>query len=98
MIMSGEMLLSMFIYICGVVILLFQWKHVLNMMLSFEIMMLGIIFLFLLSWGAYSSDYSLMMVIVVFGVCEASLGLSLLVSMVRAHGNDYVKSLNMHKL
>nr|QXJ42084.1 NADH dehydrogenase subunit 4L [Euprymna sp. Type 1 GS-2021] len=98
MIMSGEMLLSMFIYICGVVILLFQWKHVLNMMLSFEIMMLGIIFFFLLSWGMHSSDYSLMMVIVVFGVCEASLGLSLLVSMVRVHGNDYVKSLNLYKL
>nr|YP_010454146.1 NADH dehydrogenase subunit 4L [Euprymna pardalota]QXJ42162.1 NADH dehydrogenase subunit 4L [Euprymna pardalota] len=98
MIMSGEMLLSMFIYICGVVILLFQWKHVLNMMLSFEIMMLGIIFFFLLSWGMHSNDYSLMMVIVVFGVCEASLGLSLLVSMVRVHGNDYVKSLNLYKL
>nr|QXJ42370.1 NADH dehydrogenase subunit 4L [Euprymna scolopes] len=97
MIMSGEVLLSTFIYICGVIILLFQWKHVLNMMLSFEIMMLGVIFLFLLSWGVCSSDFSLMMVIVVFGVCEASLGLSLLVSMVRCHGNDYVKSLNMHK-
>nr|QXJ42006.1 NADH dehydrogenase subunit 4L [Euprymna sp. Type 4 GS-2021] len=98
MIMSGEVLLSTFIYICGVIILLFQWKHVLNMMLSFEIMMLGVIFLFLLSWGVNSSDYSLMMVIVVFGVCEASLGLSLLVSMVRCHGNDYVKSLNLYKL
>nr|QXI86566.1 NADH dehydrogenase subunit 4L [Rondeletiola minor] len=96
--MSGEMLLSMFIYISGIVILLFQWKHILNMMLSFEIMMLGVIFLFLLSWGVCSDDYSLMMVIVVFGVCEASLGLSLLVSMVRAHGNDYVKSLNLYKL
>nr|QXJ42136.1 NADH dehydrogenase subunit 4L [Sepiolinae sp. GS-2021] len=98
MIMKGEMLLSIFIYISGVVILLFQWKHILNMMLSFEIMMLGVIFLFLLSLGFYSNDYSLMMVIVVFGVCEASLGLSLLVSMVRVHGNDYVKSLNMYKL
>nr|YP_010454120.1 NADH dehydrogenase subunit 4L [Inioteuthis japonica]QXJ42110.1 NADH dehydrogenase subunit 4L [Inioteuthis japonica] len=98
MIMSGEMLLSVFIYISGLVVLLFQWKHILNMMLSFEIMMLGIIFLFLLSWGLFSGDYSLMMVIVVFGVCEASLGLALLVSMIRAHGNDYVKSLNMYKL
>nr|YP_010454094.1 NADH dehydrogenase subunit 4L [Eumandya parva]QXJ42071.1 NADH dehydrogenase subunit 4L [Eumandya parva] len=98
MIMKGEMLLSVFIYICGVIILLFQWKHILNMMLSFEIMMLGVIFFFLLSWGVNSNDYSLMMVVVVFGVCEASLGLSLLVSLVRVHGNDYVKSLNLYKL
>nr|YP_010454133.1 NADH dehydrogenase subunit 4L [Neorossia caroli]QXJ42149.1 NADH dehydrogenase subunit 4L [Neorossia caroli] len=98
MIMSGEMLLSVFIYISGVIILLSQWKHVLNILLSFEIMMLGIISLFLFSWGLYSGDYSLMMVVVVFGVCEASLGLSLLVSMVRVHGNDYVKSLSLYKL
>nr|YP_010454042.1 NADH dehydrogenase subunit 4L [Heteroteuthis dagamensis]QXJ42019.1 NADH dehydrogenase subunit 4L [Heteroteuthis dagamensis] len=98
MIMSGEMLLSMFIYVSGVVILLLQWKHILNILLSFEIMMLGIITFFMLSWGLGSSDWSLMMVIVVFGVCEASLGLSLLVSMVRIHGNDYVKSLSLYKL
>nr|YP_010454185.1 NADH dehydrogenase subunit 4L [Lusepiola birostrata]QXJ42214.1 NADH dehydrogenase subunit 4L [Lusepiola birostrata] len=98
MIMSSEMLFSVFIYISGVFILIFQWKHILNMMLSFEIMMLGVIFFFLLSWGLFSNDYSLMMVIIVFGVCEASLGLALLVSMIRVHGNDYVKSLNMYKL
>nr|QXJ42123.1 NADH dehydrogenase subunit 4L [Iridoteuthis sp. GS-2021] len=98
MIMSGEMLLGMFIYVSGIIILLFQWKHILNILLSFEIMMLGIISFFLMSWGLWSGDYMLMMVIVVFGVCEASLGLSLLVSMVRVHGNDYVKSLNMYKL
>nr|YP_010454107.1 NADH dehydrogenase subunit 4L [Heteroteuthis hawaiiensis]QXJ42097.1 NADH dehydrogenase subunit 4L [Heteroteuthis hawaiiensis] len=98
MIMSGEMLLSMFIYVSGVVILLLQWKHILNILLSFEIMMLGIITFFMLSWGLGSGDWSLMMVIVVFGVCEASLGLSLLVSMVRIHGNDYVNSLSLYKL
>nr|YP_009170512.1 NADH dehydrogenase subunit 4L [Loliolus beka]YP_009254152.1 NADH dehydrogenase subunit 4L [Loliolus japonica]ALE33716.1 NADH dehydrogenase subunit 4L [Loliolus beka]ANC62840.1 NADH dehydrogenase subunit 4L [Loliolus japonica] len=98
MIMSGELLLSMFIYMSGFFVLLFQWKHILNILLSFEVMMLGIIFSFLLTWGLYSSDYSIMMVIVVFGVCEASLGLSLLVSLIRVHGNDYVSSLSLYKL
>nr|QXJ42359.1 NADH dehydrogenase subunit 4L [Sepioloidea lineolata] len=98
MIMSNDLLLSVFIYVSGLVLLLFQWKHVLNMLLSLEIMMLGIIILLLLVWGLYSSDYMMIMVVVVFGVCEASLGLSLLVSLVRIHGNDYVKSLNLYKL
>nr|YP_006234073.1 NADH dehydrogenase subunit 4L [Uroteuthis edulis]BAM11145.1 NADH dehydrogenase subunit 4L [Uroteuthis edulis]BAM11158.1 NADH dehydrogenase subunit 4L [Uroteuthis edulis] len=98
MIMSGELLLGMFIYMSGFFVLLFQWKHILNILLSFEVMMLGIIFSFLLTWGLYSSDYSIMMVIVVFGVCEASLGLSLLVSLIRVHGNDYVSSLSLYKL
>nr|YP_010583724.1 NADH dehydrogenase subunit 4L [Histioteuthis bonnellii]UXN83920.1 NADH dehydrogenase subunit 4L [Histioteuthis bonnellii] len=96
--MSGELLLGGFIYISGLFVLLFQWKHILNVLLSFEILMIGIIFSFLLTWGVLSSDYSLMMVIVVFGVCEASLGLSLLVSLIRAHGNDYVSSLSLYKL
>nr|YP_010184516.1 NADH dehydrogenase subunit 4L [Thysanoteuthis rhombus]QVH33948.1 NADH dehydrogenase subunit 4L [Thysanoteuthis rhombus] len=98
MIMSGELLLGCFIYVSGFFVLLFQWKHILNILLSFEILMLGIIFSFLLTWGLFSNDYSLMMVIVVFGVCEASLGLSLLVSLIRAHGNDYVSSLSLYKL
>nr|YP_010944834.1 NADH dehydrogenase subunit 4L [Abraliopsis morisii]WMC20986.1 NADH dehydrogenase subunit 4L [Abraliopsis morisii] len=98
MIMSSELMLSVFIYVVGVFVLLFQWKHILNILLSFEILMLGIIFSFLLSWGLQSNDYSIMMVIVVFGVCEASLGLSLLVSLIRVHGNDYVSSLSLYKL
>nr|WMC21004.1 NADH dehydrogenase subunit 4L [Abraliopsis sp. 2 FFA-2023] len=98
MIMSSELMLGVFIYVVGVFVLLFQWKHILNILLSFEILMLGIIFSFLLSWGLQSNDYSIMMVIVVFGVCEASLGLSLLVSLIRVHGNDYVSSLSLYKL
>nr|YP_010718864.1 NADH dehydrogenase subunit 4L [Gonatopsis borealis]WDQ44467.1 NADH dehydrogenase subunit 4L [Gonatopsis borealis] len=97
MIMSGEFLLSIFIYVSGFFVLLFQWKHVLNILLSFEILMLGIIFSFLLTWGLVSNDCSIVMVIIVFGVSEASLGLSLLVSLIRVHGNDYVSSLNLHK-
>nr|YP_009365216.1 NADH dehydrogenase subunit 4L [Spirula spirula]ARJ60733.1 NADH dehydrogenase subunit 4L [Spirula spirula] len=97
MIMNSEFWLGIFIYLCGFFVLLFQWKHILNILLSFEILMLGVVFSFLLTWGLFSSDYSLMMVIVVFGVCEASLGLSLLVSLIRVHGNDYVNSLNLYK-
>nr|WMC20896.1 NADH dehydrogenase subunit 4L [Helicocranchia sp. n SB-2022]WMC20932.1 NADH dehydrogenase subunit 4L [Helicocranchia sp. n SB-2022] len=98
MTMSSELLLGFFIYISGFFVLLFQWKHILNILLSFEILTLGIVFSFLLTWGVYSSDCSIVMVIIVFGVCEASLGLSLLVSMIRVHGNDYVSSLNLYKL
>nr|WAP91509.1 NADH dehydrogenase subunit 4L [Grimpoteuthis sp.] len=98
MILSNELLLSLFMYMMGVMILLMQWKHVLNVMLSLEIMMLGMLMSFIFTWGVMSLDYFLIMVLVVFSVCEASLGLSLLVSMIRCHGNDYVKMLNLYKL
>nr|YP_008593228.1 NADH dehydrogenase subunit 4L [Sepia latimanus]QIC20345.1 NADH dehydrogenase subunit 4L [Sepia latimanus]BAN81955.1 NADH dehydrogenase subunit 4L [Sepia latimanus] len=98
MIMNSENLLGLYIYISGIFILMFQWKHILNMLLSFEILMLGIFFSFLLIWGVNSNEYSIMMIVAVFGVCEASLGLSLLVSLIRSHGNDYVNSLLLYKL
>jgi NADH-ubiquinone oxidoreductase chain 4L len=40
-------------------------------------------------------NYSLFFVVVyffIFSVCEGSLGLSVLVSMIRSHGNDYFRS------
>lgn len=43
-------------------------------------------------------DFYLLIVIVVFGVCEATLGLALLVRFIRLHGNDYVLSLRVYKL
>lgn len=98
MAINRELLLSLYIYLSGIVILLFQWKHILNILLRFEILMLGVIFSFLLTWGLYSSEYNIMIIIVVFGVCEASLGLSLLVRLIRVHGNDYVNSLILYKL
>nr|YP_010583739.1 NADH dehydrogenase subunit 4L [Sepia orbignyana]UXN83935.1 NADH dehydrogenase subunit 4L [Sepia orbignyana] len=98
MAMNNELLLSLYIYLSGVTILMFQWKHILSILLSFEVLMLGVIFSFLLIWGLYSSESNIMMIIVVFGVCEASLGLALLVSLIRSHGNDYVNSLMLYKL
>nr|YP_008593241.1 NADH dehydrogenase subunit 4L [Sepia lycidas]AHX26473.1 NADH dehydrogenase subunit 4L [Sepia lycidas]BAN81968.1 NADH dehydrogenase subunit 4L [Sepia lycidas] len=98
MAMSNELLLGLYIYMMGIIVLVFQWKHILNILLSFEILMLGLIFSFLLTYGLYNSEYYIVMVIIVFGVCEASLGLSLLVSLIRCHGNDYVSSLKLYKL
>jgi len=98
MIIKSELILGVFVYVVGIFVLFFQWKHILNILLRFEILMLGIIFSFLLSWGLQRSDYRIIIVVVVFGVCEARLGLSLLVSLIRVHGNDYVRSLSLYKL
>lgn len=98
MAINSELLLGLYIYIVGIVVLVFQWKHILNILLSFEILILGLIFSFLLTYGLYNSEYYVVIIIIVFGVCEASLGLSLLVRLIRSHGNDYVSSLKLYKL
>nr|YP_010583762.1 NADH dehydrogenase subunit 4L [Bathypolypus sponsalis]UXN83958.1 NADH dehydrogenase subunit 4L [Bathypolypus sponsalis] len=98
MIMNSGLLIGSYMYLCGLFVLLFQWKHILNMLLSFEVLTLSVVFLYSFSCIYIMFNFYLMIVLVVFGVCEASLGLSLLVSFIRSHGSDYVMSLNMYKL
>nr|BCN86451.1 NADH dehydrogenase subunit 4L [Argonauta argo] len=85
-------------YGCGLLVMMFQWKHILNMLLGFEVLTLSSLFMFFFSMGMMMSNLYLLIVVVVFSVCEATLGLSLLVSFIRLHGNDYVSSLSMMKL
>nr|YP_010610753.1 NADH dehydrogenase subunit 4L [Muusoctopus johnsonianus]WAP91573.1 NADH dehydrogenase subunit 4L [Muusoctopus johnsonianus] len=98
MIMNNGLLIGVYMYVCGLIVLIFQWKHILNMLLGFEVLTLSVIFMFLFSWSFISFNLYLVMMMVVFSVCEATLGLSLLVSFIRLHGNDYVKSFSMYKL
>nr|YP_010627086.1 NADH dehydrogenase subunit 4L [Tremoctopus violaceus]ATR85797.1 NADH dehydrogenase subunit 4L [Tremoctopus violaceus]WBK26777.1 NADH dehydrogenase subunit 4L [Tremoctopus violaceus] len=98
MIMSICLLMGLYMYVCGIFCLLFQWKHILNILLSFEVLTLGVVFIYIFSIGFAMSNFFLVVVLMVFGVCEASIGLSLLVSFIRVHGNDYVISLNVLKL
>nr|YP_009378994.1 NADH dehydrogenase subunit 4L [Cestrotus liui]ARI44195.1 NADH dehydrogenase subunit 4L [Cestrotus liui] len=70
-------------------------KHLLSMLLSLEYIVLCLfLFLFIyLNLFNYESFFSMMFL--VFSVCEGALGLSILVSMIRTHGNDYFQSFNI---
>nr|YP_010583776.1 NADH dehydrogenase subunit 4L [Scaeurgus unicirrhus]UXN83972.1 NADH dehydrogenase subunit 4L [Scaeurgus unicirrhus] len=98
MIMNNCLLIGIYMYMCGLFVLLFQWKHILNILLGFEVLTLGVLFMFFFSWVVISLNFYLVMILVVFSVCEATLGLSLLVSFIRLHGNDYVSSMSVYKL
>nr|BBB16280.1 NADH dehydrogenase subunit 4L [Pagurus minutus] len=78
MILNNSMILvSFFMVFSGLWSFVSYRKHLLNTLLSLEFIMLGIFFLlFFLTLAA----------------CEGALGLSLLVSIVRSHGNDYFNS------
>nr|YP_009740702.1 NADH dehydrogenase subunit 4L [Euparatettix bimaculatus]QID03664.1 NADH dehydrogenase subunit 4L [Euparatettix bimaculatus] len=67
-------------------------KHLLLMLLGLECMVLSVfyyVFLYLMFFGYM--DYFLI-VFLIFSVCEGALGLSVLVSLIRSCGNDYVFS------
>nr|YP_009472956.1 NADH dehydrogenase subunit 4L [Dalsira scabrata]AST10186.1 NADH dehydrogenase subunit 4L [Dalsira scabrata] len=70
-------------------------KHLLISLLSLEFMVLFsfmMLFLLLMNLG-YELYFCLLFL--VFSVCEGALGLSILVSLVRSHGNDYLSSMSI---
>nr|YP_009695228.1 NADH dehydrogenase subunit 4L [Triops granarius]AXU40954.1 NADH dehydrogenase subunit 4L [Triops granarius] len=69
--------------------------HLLAVLMSLEGMMLGqfILLSILLSHLGYEYYFILFFLVVV--VCEAALGLSILISIVRTHGSDYFGSFNV---
>nr|QHN59851.1 NADH dehydrogenase subunit 4L [Phiaris dolosana] len=89
------LLLVMVMFLIGNLIFVSKHKHLLIILLSLEFMVLSI-FLFMMFIMMYMHyNMYMLMVFLVFAVCEGALGLSILVSMIRTHGNDYFQSFNL---
>nr|ALO77249.1 NADH deshydrogenase subunit 4L [Drilonius striatulus] len=79
----------------GLMVFCLKRKHLLLMLLILEFLVLLVylmIFLFLVN---YNYEYFFSMLYLTMSVCEGSLGLSILVSMIRSFGNDYFHSFNL---
>nr|YP_010449410.1 NADH dehydrogenase subunit 4L [Agrotis tokionis]UTT74648.1 NADH dehydrogenase subunit 4L [Agrotis tokionis] len=94
------MILNMWIvfimmFILGNLIFISKHKHLLIILLSLEFIVLSVFFFLLVYLSSIDYDMYMLMVFLVFSVCEGALGLSILVSMIRTHGNDYFQSFNL---
>nr|YP_011011089.1 NADH dehydrogenase subunit 4L [Epilepia dentata]WPW49426.1 NADH dehydrogenase subunit 4L [Epilepia dentata] len=88
--------LCMFImFLVGNLIFVSKQKHLLIVLLSLEFIVLSIFFFLVLYLNNMENNMYMLMVFLVFSVCEGALGLSILVSMIRSHGNDYFQSFNL---
>nr|YP_009694224.1 NADH dehydrogenase subunit 4L [Dytiscus sharpi]BBI93130.1 NADH dehydrogenase subunit 4L [Dytiscus sharpi] len=90
-----NIIVFIFMYFCGLVVFSSKRKHLLLMLLSMEFIILSLYVLLFIFLSMYSFEYYFSMMFLVFCVCESVLGLSILVSLIRTHGNDYFFSLNM---
>nr|YP_009538436.1 NADH dehydrogenase subunit 4L [Conus betulinus]AYU74161.1 NADH dehydrogenase subunit 4L [Conus betulinus] len=90
-------MLSTFGVLVSLLTLSLQYKHLLSILLSLEAVTMS---LFVLMFSV-SSNITLSgetsLILITLGACEASLGLAILVAIIRAEGNDYVSSFSMHK-
>nr|YP_010154786.1 NADH dehydrogenase subunit 4L [Gryllodes sigillatus]QQX28021.1 NADH dehydrogenase subunit 4L [Gryllodes sigillatus]QWQ55686.1 NADH dehydrogenase subunit 4L [Gryllodes sigillatus]UBU97877.1 NADH dehydrogenase subunit 4L [Gryllodes sp.] len=86
------LVMMVFCYLSGIWVYCSKRKHLLVVLLSLEYMVLFTFFLLIYWLGMFDYELFLSMIYLVFAVCEGSLGLGILVSMVRSHGNDYFQS------
>nr|SSW93803.1 NADH dehydrogenase subunit 4L [Pachliopta kotzebuea] len=93
--MLNMMLVMLIMYMIGNMIFVSKHKHLLIVLLSLEFIVLSIFFFFMIMLNFIEYNMYLLMIFLLFSVCEGALGLSILVSMIRTHGNDYFQSFNL---
>nr|AFQ62314.1 NADH dehydrogenase subunit 4L [Enicmus brevicornis] len=85
----------MFMFFTGCLVFSIKRKHLLMMLLSIEVIVLSLFMLMYLYLSFYNYEFYFLMIYLTMSVCEGALGLSLLVSMIRTHGNDYFQMFNV---
>lgn len=89
------MLFSVIIYFTGLVSFCIKRKHLLLILLRLEYIILGLYFNLYLFLIYFNFEFYFGIVFLTIRVCEGALGLSLLVSIIRTHGNDYFQTFNV---
>nr|YP_010417800.1 NADH dehydrogenase subunit 4L [Precis milonia]USF17959.1 NADH dehydrogenase subunit 4L [Precis milonia] len=93
--MMNMWLVIFLMFLFGNMIFVSKHKHLLIVLLSLEFLVLSIFFFLMMYLMMMDYNMYMLMVFLVFSVCEGALGLSILVSMIRTHGNDYFQSYNL---
>nr|YP_009745928.1 NADH dehydrogenase subunit 4L [Dolichosciara megumiae]QIH95786.1 NADH dehydrogenase subunit 4L [Dolichosciara megumiae] len=94
MIMNMYLLFPIFMFLVACMVYVSNRKHLLITLLSLEYLMLSLFMLMFMYLMKNHLEMYFVMMFLVFSVCEGALGLSILVSMIRTHGNNYFQSFN----
>lgn len=81
----------------AVLTLSLQHKHLLRALLRLEAMTLRLFVMLVAASSGVNFEGVICLILITIGACEASLGLAILVSLIRTHGNDYVRRFGSQK-
>lgn len=84
-----------FVFFIGVFSFIFVFKHLLNILLRLEFIVLSLFLLIFFYLNFFNYEIYFSIYFLTFSVCEGVLGLSILVSIIRTHGNDYFLSFSL---
>uniref|UniRef100_A0A7U1BED7 NADH-ubiquinone oxidoreductase chain 4L n=2 Tax=Lycocerus TaxID=334002 RepID=A0A7U1BED7_9COLE len=79
----------------SLIVLTLKSKHLLLMLMMLEFLVIYIFFGLLVMMVYMNYEYYFVMIFLTMSVCEGTLGLSILVSLIRSYGNDYFQSFNV---
>nr|QBF44177.1 NADH dehydrogenase subunit 4L [Thaumalea sp. ZK-2019] len=86
---------AIFMFVLGASSFISGRKHLLSTLLSLEFMVLSLFMFFILGLNIMNYEMYFTMMFLTFSVCEGALGLSILVSLIRTHGNDYFQTFSI---
>nr|QCS25353.1 NADH dehydrogenase subunit 4L [Cyclophorus martensianus] len=86
--------ISSFGFMASFLGLSFHYNHLLSVLLALEAISMNLFFLVFVTLS-YTMSSEISLIMITLSACEASLGLSILVSVIRSWGNDYVLSLSL---
>lgn len=78
-----------YIFFIGGIIFVSYRKHLLIILISLEFIVLNLFYLINMYFIYMNYQNYFSVIYLIFSVCEGVLGLSILVSLIRSHGNDY---------
>jgi len=96
--MLGNLILvSVFIFLVGFWVFISNRKHLINILISLEYIVLAIFILILVVNIKLGLEIFILLIFLVARVCEGSLGVRLIVRIVRSHGSDQINSFRVLK-
>lgn len=89
-------LYSLIIFFIGNYLFIFNRKNILYLLLILEFLILRLYLLLFFLLLFLNIEIYFLLLFLIFSVCERVLGISILIYLVRMHGNDYLLLLNLY--
>lgn len=87
--------LLFYLFLMGVFSFVISRKHLLARLLSLEFIVLSLFFSLMIFLNLINFEIYFRIIFLTFRVCEGALGVSILVSLIRTHGNDYFNTFSI---
>lgn len=87
--------LPLFLFFRGAIVFVSNRKHLLSTLLRLEFIVLSLFLFIFIYLNLYNYEGFFRIIFLTFRVCEGALGLSILVSIIRTHGNDYFNTFSI---